>query len=30
MRKKKRRQIFENIEVIDAGAKGKTIGKAAL
>jgi len=28
MRKKKRRQIFENIEVIDAGAKGKTIGKA--
>ncbi len=28
MRKKKRRQVFENIEVIDAGAKGKTIGKA--
>ncbi len=28
MRKKNRRQIFENIEVIDAGAKGKTIGKA--
>lgn len=28
MRKKKRRQVFENVEVIDAGAKGKTIGKA--
>lgn len=28
MRKKNRRQVFENIEVIDAGAKGKTIGKA--
>ncbi|MGB7395740.1 MAG: 23S rRNA (uracil(1939)-C(5))-methyltransferase RlmD [Pricia sp.] len=28
MRKKKRRQEFENVEVIDAGAKGKTIGKA--
>ncbi len=28
MRKKSRKQIFENIEVIDAGAKGKTIGKA--
>jgi len=28
MRKKRSRQIFENIEVIDAGAKGKTIGKA--
>jgi 23S rRNA (uracil1939-C5)-methyltransferase len=28
MRKKSRRQVFENIEVIDAGAKGKTIGKA--
>jgi len=28
MRKKKRRQLFENIEVIDAGAKGKTVGKA--
>ncbi len=28
MRKKKKRQIFENIEVIDAGAKGKTVGKA--
>ena len=28
MRKKKRRQLFENVEVIDAGAKGKTIGKA--
>lgn len=28
MRKKNRHQLFENIEVIDAGAKGKTIGKA--
>ena len=28
MRKKTKRQIFENIEVIDAGAKGKTIGRA--
>ena len=28
MRRKNRRQVFENIEVIDAGAKGKTIGKA--
>ena len=28
MRKKNRRQIFENIEIVDAGAKGKTIGKA--
>lgn len=28
MRKKKRRQVFEHVEVIDAGAKGKTIGKA--
>ena len=28
MRKKRRRQVFENVEVIDAGAKGKTIGKA--
>lgn len=28
MRKNKRRQVFENIEIIDAGAKGKTIGKA--
>ncbi|QLG44134.1 23S rRNA (uracil(1939)-C(5))-methyltransferase RlmD [Costertonia aggregata] len=28
MRKKKRRQVFENVEVVDAGAKGKTIGKA--
>jgi 23S rRNA (uracil1939-C5)-methyltransferase len=27
-RSKNKRQIFENIEVIDAGAKGKTIGKA--
>lgn len=28
MRKKKRRQIFENVTVIDAGAKGRTVGKA--
>ncbi|WP_194531039.1 23S rRNA (uracil(1939)-C(5))-methyltransferase RlmD [Zobellia roscoffensis] len=28
MRRKNRRQVFENIEVVDAGAKGKTIGKA--
>ena len=28
MRKKNKRQVFENVEVIDAGAKGKTIGKA--
>ncbi|EAR00919.1 23S rRNA (uracil(1939)-C(5))-methyltransferase RlmD [Maribacter sp. HTCC2170] len=28
MRKKKRRLIFEKVEVIDAGAKGKTVGKA--
>lgn len=28
MRKKKTRQIFENITVVDAGAKGKTIAKA--
>ena len=28
MRKKKKRQVFENVEVIDAGAKGKTVGKA--
>ena len=28
MRKKNRRQVFEKIEVIDAGAKGKTVGKA--
>jgi len=28
MRRKKRKQVFENVEVIDAGAKGKTIGKA--
>ena len=27
-RSKNKRQVFENIEVIDAGAKGKTIGKA--
>ncbi|MEJ1222206.1 23S rRNA (uracil(1939)-C(5))-methyltransferase RlmD [Sediminicola sp. 1XM1-17] len=28
MRKKNKRQIFENVTVVDAGAKGKTIGKA--
>ena len=28
MRKKNRKQVFENVEVIDAGAKGKTIGRA--
>lgn len=28
MRKTNRRQVFENVEVVDAGAKGKTIGKA--
>ncbi|MFS4456602.1 23S rRNA (uracil(1939)-C(5))-methyltransferase RlmD [Maribacter sp. 2304DJ31-5] len=28
MRKKNRRQVFENVEVVDAGAKGKTVGKA--
>jgi len=28
MRKKKKRQVFTNVEVIDAGAKGKSIGKA--
>ena len=28
MRRKNRRQVFENVEVVDAGAKGKTIGKA--
>ncbi len=28
MRGKKKRQVFENVEVIDAGAKGKTVGKA--
>jgi len=27
-RKKARKQVFENVEVIDAGAKGKTIAKA--
>ncbi|MCL6296014.1 23S rRNA (uracil(1939)-C(5))-methyltransferase RlmD [Jejuia spongiicola] len=27
-RRKSRKQIFENVEVIDAGAKGKTIAKA--
>ena len=27
-RKKNRRQVFENIEVTDAGAKGKSIGKS--
>ncbi|MFT6935309.1 MAG: 23S rRNA (uracil1939-C5)-methyltransferase [Maribacter sp.] len=28
MRQKNKRQVFENVEVVDAGAKGKTIGKA--
>lgn len=28
MQKKNRRQVFENVEVLDAAAKGKTIGKA--
>ena len=28
MRKKNKLQIFEDIEVVDAGAKGKTVGKA--
>ncbi|MDE3743772.1 23S rRNA (uracil(1939)-C(5))-methyltransferase RlmD [Maribacter polysaccharolyticus] len=28
MRKKRRNQVFENVEVIDAGAKGKTVGRA--
>ena len=28
MRKRKKRAIFENVEVVDAAAKGKTIGKA--
>ncbi|PIB38866.1 23S rRNA (uracil(1939)-C(5))-methyltransferase RlmD [Maribacter sp. 4G9] len=28
MRKNRRRLIFENVEVVDAGAKGKTVGKA--
>jgi len=28
MRKKNKRQVFENVEVIDAGAKGKTVGIA--
>jgi 23S rRNA (uracil1939-C5)-methyltransferase len=28
MRKKKRRQVFENVTVVVAGAKGKTVGKA--
>lgn len=28
MRKKNRKQIFEHIEVLDAGAKGKTVAKA--
>ncbi len=28
MRKKNTKQVFENVEVIDAGAKGKTVGKA--
>ncbi|MGN7515851.1 MAG: 23S rRNA (uracil(1939)-C(5))-methyltransferase RlmD [Allomuricauda sp.] len=28
MRKNRRRKTFENVEVVDAGAKGKSIGKA--
>jgi 23S rRNA (uracil1939-C5)-methyltransferase len=28
MLKNNKRQVFENVEVVDAGAKGKTIGKA--
>jgi len=28
MRRKNKRLVFENVEVIDAGAKGKTVGKA--
>ena len=28
MRKKNRRKLFEKIEVLDAGAKGKSIAKA--
>lgn len=28
MRKNRRRLVFENVEVVDAGAKGKTVGKA--
>ncbi len=28
MRKKNKRQVFEKIEVVDAGAKGKTVAKA--
>lgn len=28
MRKKNKRIVFENVEVVDAGAKGKTVGKA--
>nr|WP_288931253.1 23S rRNA (uracil(1939)-C(5))-methyltransferase RlmD [uncultured Allomuricauda sp.] len=28
MRKNRRRKTFENVEVIDAGAKGKSVGKA--
>ncbi|MEX0359788.1 MAG: TRAM domain-containing protein, partial [Allomuricauda sp.] len=28
MRRKKRRQTFEHVEVVDAGAKGKSVGKA--
>jgi 23S rRNA (uracil1939-C5)-methyltransferase len=28
MRRKNKRQTFENVQVIDAGAKGKTVGKA--
>ncbi|MCL6275299.1 23S rRNA (uracil(1939)-C(5))-methyltransferase RlmD [Muricauda sp. 2012CJ35-5] len=28
MRRKKRRQTFEHVDVVDAGAKGKSVGKA--
>ncbi len=28
MRKKNKRQVFENVEIIDAGAKGKSVAKA--
>ncbi|WP_167964265.1 23S rRNA (uracil(1939)-C(5))-methyltransferase RlmD [Saonia flava] len=28
MRRKNKRLVFENVEVVDAGAKGKTVGKA--
>ncbi|MHA7831303.1 MAG: TRAM domain-containing protein, partial [Flagellimonas sp.] len=28
MRKNRRRKTFEKVEVVDAGAKGKSVGKA--